>query len=69
MRRFLHVSNSPFPFIDNESRVITGGMGAYSGATGSYTATAKGAALSLDATGVRNFGWFENTAVTKVTLP
>jgi hypothetical protein len=59
----------PFPFIDTETGVVTGGTGKYSGATGTFTATAKGATLSVDATGARIFGWFENKAVTTVTVP
>jgi hypothetical protein len=59
----------PFPFIDTEAGVVTGGTGAYSGATGTFTATGAGAALSLDATGVRSFGWFTNSVVTTVTVP
>jgi hypothetical protein len=59
----------PFPFIDTEAGIITGGTGAYSGATGTFTATVKGAVLSLDATEVRNFGWFKNATVTTVTVP
>jgi len=59
----------PFPFIETETGVVTGGTGANFGATGTFTATAKGAALSLDATGVRGFGWFKNKVVTTVTVP
>lgn len=58
----------PFPFIDTETGVVTGGTGKYSGATGTFTGTAKGATLSLDATGVRDFGWFANKVVTTVTV-
>ena len=49
----------PFPFIVTETGVITGGTGAYSGATGTFTVKVKGASLSLDASGVRAFGWFK----------
>jgi hypothetical protein len=59
----------PFPFIDTETGVVTGGTGAFFGATGTFTGTVKGAALSLDATGVRSFGWFKNSVVTTLTLP
>ena len=59
----------PFPFIFTETGVITGGTGAYSGATGTYASQGKGATLSLDATGVRVFGWFKNSSVTTLTGP
>jgi hypothetical protein len=59
----------PFPFIDTETGIVTGGTGKYLGATGTFTATVKGAALTLDATGVRSFGWFTNSSVTTVTVP
>jgi hypothetical protein len=59
----------PFPFFDTETGVITGGTGKYFGATGTFTAAAKGATLSADATGARIFGWFENKVVTTVTVP
>jgi hypothetical protein len=58
----------PFPFIDTEAGIVTGGTGEFSGATGTFTGTVKGAVLSLDATGVRSFGWFKNTTVTTVTV-
>jgi hypothetical protein len=58
----------PFPFILTETGVVTGGTGKYSGATGTFTVNVKGAFLSLDATGVRGFGWFTDTAVTTVTV-
>jgi hypothetical protein len=59
----------PFPFIITETGVVTGGTGAFSGATGTFTSKFKGAGLSVDATGVRGFGWFENKVVTTVTVP
>jgi hypothetical protein len=59
----------PFPFIDTETGIVTGGTGKYLGATGTFTATVKGAALTLDATGVRSFGWFTNSSVTTVSVP
>jgi hypothetical protein len=58
----------PFPFIINETGDVTGGTGAYSGTTGTFTVKVKGAVLSLDALGTRAFGWFQDTAVTTVTL-
>ena len=58
----------PFPVIQTETGVFTGGTGKYSGATGTFTFDVKGAFLSLDATGGRGFGWFEDTAVMTVTL-
>ena len=58
----------PFPFTFTETGVVTGGTGKYSGATGTFTVNVKGAFLSLDATGVRGFGWFTDTAVTTVTV-
>lgn len=58
----------PFPFFETETGVVTGGTGKYSGATGTYTATSKGAVLSVDATGLRFFGWFENEVVQTLTL-
>jgi len=61
MSGFLHVPNGPFPFIDTETGVVTGDTGAYSGATGTFTGKVKGALLTLDATGVRRFGWFKAT--------
>ena len=59
----------PFPVIQTETGIITGGTGKYSGATGTFTFDDKGAFLSLDATGQRGFGWFEDTAVMTVTVP
>jgi hypothetical protein len=59
----------PFPYIDTETGVVTGGTGKYSGATGTFTVKVKGAFLSIDATGARGFGWFEDTAVMIVTVP
>jgi hypothetical protein len=59
----------PFPFVQTGTGVITGGTGAYSGATGTITLELDGALLSLDATGVRAFGWFEDTGVMTVTVP
>jgi hypothetical protein len=59
----------PFPFIFTETGVVTGGTGKYSGATGTFTATGDGATLSVDATGARLFGWFENKEVTTLTVP
>jgi len=59
----------PFPFVFTETGVVTGGTGKYSGATGTYTGKGRGATLSLDATGIRVFGWFESTFVTTVTVP
>lgn len=58
----------PFPFTFTETGVITGGTGKFSGATGTYTAKGQGATLSLDATGVRGFGWFKSSSVSTVTL-
>jgi hypothetical protein len=58
----------PFAFFDTETGVVTGGTGKYSGATGTFTATAKGATLSVDATAGRIFGWFENEVVQTLTL-
>ena len=59
----------PFPYVvTEETGVVTGGTGKYSGATGTFTVNVKGAFLSLDATGVRGFGWFTDTAVTTVTV-
>jgi hypothetical protein len=58
----------PFPFVDTETGAITGGTGVFSGATGSLTVEAKGAVLSLDATGFRVFGWFQNKVVSNITL-
>jgi hypothetical protein len=58
----------PFAFIDTETGVVTGGTGKYSGVTGTYTAEAKGATLSVDPTGTRIFGWFENEVVQTLTL-
>jgi hypothetical protein len=59
----------PIPFIITETGVVTGGTGAFSGATGTFTNKLKGAGLSVDATGVRGFGWFKSTAETTVTVP
>jgi hypothetical protein len=59
----------PFPFILTETGIVTGGTGKYSGATGTSTFKVQGAFLSFDATGARNFGWFEDTAVMTVTVP
>jgi hypothetical protein len=59
----------PLPFIITETGIVTGGTGAFSGATGTFTNKLKGAGLSVDATGVRGFGWFESRAVTTVTVP
>jgi hypothetical protein len=61
-------STSPFPFIFTETGVVTGGTGKYFGATGTFTATGDGATLSVDATGARLFGWFENKEVTTLTV-
>jgi hypothetical protein len=61
-------STSPFPFIFTETGVVTGGTGKYSGATGAFTATGDGTTLSVDATGARLFGWFENKEVTTLTV-
>lgn len=66
---FSTLPTPPFPFILTETGVLTGGTGAYSGATGTFTVNAKGAALSLDVTGVRAFGWFTSTDVLTVTVP
>jgi hypothetical protein len=57
----------PFPFTFTETGAITGGTGKFSGATGTFTADGQGATLSVDATGVRIFGWFENNVVTTLT--
>ena len=59
----------PFPSAHTETGVVTGGTGKYPGATGTFTLNFKGAPLSLDATGVRVFGWFEDNGVTTITLP
>jgi hypothetical protein len=59
----------PFPFVATETGVFTGGTGAYSGATGTYSLKIKGATLSIDATGVRTFGWFKDTGVATVIIP
>jgi hypothetical protein len=59
----------PFPFILTETGIFTGGTGKYSGATGTFTFKIHGAFLSLDKTGQRGFGWFEDTAVMTVTVP
>jgi hypothetical protein len=59
----------PFPLAITETGIVTGGTGAYSGATGSFTVKVKGAFLSIDATGVGGFGWFKATEVTTVNLP
>ena len=59
----------PFPFISTEAGVVTGGTGKYSGATGIYTLKAKGAFLSLPATGVGAFGWSESKTETTVIVP
>jgi hypothetical protein len=59
----------PLPFIITETGVVTGGTGAFSGATGTFTNKTKGAGLSVDATGVRGFGWFESKVVTTVSVP
>jgi hypothetical protein len=57
----------PFAFILTETGIVTGGTGAYSGATGTFTFKVEGAVLSLDA-GVGFFGWFTDTGVTTVTV-
>jgi hypothetical protein len=54
----------PFPFVETETGIVTGGTGSFSGVTGTYTAMVRGAQLSLDATGVRGVGWFKNNVVT-----
>lgn len=58
-----------FPFIETGIGVVTGGTGAYSGATGTSTFNVEGAVLSPDATGVHAFGWFTDTGETTVTVP
>jgi hypothetical protein len=64
-------STPPFPFLSTttETGVVTGGTGKYLGATGTFTLNFKGATLSLDATGVRVFGWVKGNGVTTITLP
>jgi hypothetical protein len=59
----------PFPFVFTEKGVFTGGTGALSGATGTFTAKGKGATLSIDATGVRVFGWFTFHSTDTVAVP
>jgi hypothetical protein len=66
---FSSFPNPPFPFVESEAGIITGGTGAFSGASGTFTAEDKGATLSLDATGVRSVGWFQTEAVTTLTVP
>jgi len=60
----------PFPFfVGDETGVVTGGTGALVGATGSFSATEKGAFLSTDPAGKTGFGWFKSHVVMTVTLP
>jgi hypothetical protein len=59
----------PFPFVFTETGVVTGGTGAFSGATGTFSDKGKGAILSIDATGVRVFGWTRITGSETVTVP
>ena len=59
----------PFPFIITETGVVTGGTGKFFGATGTFTNKVNGAELTLDATGVRGFGWFKDTVETTLTVP
>jgi hypothetical protein len=59
----------PFPFTATETGVVTGGTGKNFGATGTITATSKGAILTLDATGARSFGWFKSSSETTLTGP
>ena len=66
---FSTLPTPPFPFVLTETGAVTGGTGKYLGATGTFTFDVKGASLSLDATGVRAFGWFEATAMLTVTVP
>ena len=58
----------PLPFIITETGVVTGGTGAFSGATGTFTNKTKGAGLTVDATGVRGFGWFKSSSVSTITI-
>jgi hypothetical protein len=66
---FSTLPTPPFPFTETGAGVVTGGTGAFSGATGTFTFEVKGASLSLDATGLRSFGWFEGTSDTTITVP
>jgi hypothetical protein len=59
----------PFPFVSTEKGVFTGGTGAASEATGTYTVHVTGATLSLDATEVRVFAWFTAHGTSTVTVP
>jgi len=61
--------NPPFPFIDVEKGNVIGGTGAFAGATGTFEVDVKGATLSLDATGARILGWFEDEGETILTHP
>jgi hypothetical protein len=60
----------PFPYIvDEETGIITGGTGAFDGATGTFTATESGAFLSTDPAGKTGFGWFKSHVVITLTRP
>jgi hypothetical protein len=60
----------PFPFVQNGAGTITGGTGANSGATGTFTYKSNGAILAIDATPTgHSFGWFESSVVIHLTLP
>ena len=59
----------PFRFVFTETGVFTGGTGASSNASGTFTQTGRGAILSLDATGARSVGWSKSKAKITLTVP
>jgi hypothetical protein len=63
----LSVSTPPYSF--QTASDVAGGTGKFAGATGSVTSTGNGAFLSFDASGKRQFVWFQEDIATNLTLP
>ena len=62
-------SSSTPPYSFRTDSVITGGTGRFAKATGTVTSTGNGEFLSFDASGKRQFVWFQEDILTNLTLP
>jgi hypothetical protein len=62
-------SSSTPPYSFQTDSIITGGTGHFTKATGTVTSTGNGEFLSFDASGKRQFVWFQEDITTNLTLP